>query len=125
MKTALLALVLLLLVPGCFISRRDTNRGLDPERVRALVPGETTAAEVVAALGAPTDVVQLGHRSAYLYSHAREKQAALFLLVVGLRGVDTQFDRAWVFFDEHDVLTHVGSTFEADEAEYAIPPWVD
>lgn len=124
MKTLALALVLLL-TPACFISRRDTNGAFDPERVQALVPGQTTASQVVAMLGAPNDVVQLGRRSAYLYVHTREKQAALFLLVIGLRGIDTQSDRTWAFFDENDVLTHVGSTFAADEAEYAVPPWID
>lgn len=125
MKTLLSALLLVLVTPACFISRQDTNRSLDLEQVRTLVPGQTTAAEVVARLGAPNDVVQLGRRSAYLYAHTREKQAALFLLVIGLRGVDTQSDRTWVFFDENDVLSHVGSTFAADDAEYAIPPWID
>ena len=29
---------------------------------------------------------------------------------------------AWVFFDENDVLTHVGTTFDADTPTYSVPP---
>lgn len=117
-----LTLCLLLLTPSCFFSRRENNLPLDAEKIETLTPGVTTAQEVVAALGAPTEVVQLGTRSAYRYDHSLEKQAALFLIVLGLRGVDTQSDRVWVFFDEDLVLTHIGVTLDADRAGYSIPP---
>ena len=62
-----------------------------------------------------------GRRSAWRYEHTVEKQAAAFLVVLGLRGVDTQADRVWVFFDEEDNVLHVGTLFQASEAEYDVP----
>lgn len=119
-RTLLLALALTSL-SGCFISRKDLRPPLDPDKVAALRPGAMSAAEVVELLGAPTEVVQLGRRSAYRYDHVIEKQSALWLVVIGLRGVDTRSDRVWVFFDESDTLTHVGATLESDDAQYELP----
>jgi len=116
-----LACVLVLLCPGCLLQRGRINERLDPAAFEGLVPGESTAADVVAALGAPTEVVQLGFRSAYRYEHVKTKEAALFLLVLLLRGTDAQQDRAWVFFDENDVLTHFAATLESRDAEWALP----
>jgi hypothetical protein len=79
---------------------------------------------VVDRLGAPVDVVQLGRRSAYRYQFTSSKREVLFLLVLGLYNQDTRSDRIWVFFDEKQVLTHVGSTFQGAETEYAMP-WED
>lgn len=119
----LLAALALSLLPGCFFSRSVQNRALSDEQIAQLVPGRTTASEVVALLGAPNEVVQLGLRTAYRYDHTKEKQAALFLLIIAFRGVDQQQDRAWLFFDENDVLTHVGVTFDADTPTYSFPPF--
>lgn len=120
MKTALLALALLL-APSCAMARTTDNRPLEAAELARLVPGTTTAKDVVATLGAPVDVVQLGKRSAYLYRHTASKRAGLWLVVVAFYNVDTRSDRIWVFFDEAGVLTHVGATLIAAEAEYAMP----
>jgi outer membrane protein assembly factor BamE (lipoprotein component of BamABCDE complex) len=123
MRTALLVLVLLL-APACVIARTSENEPLSPGTLQSLRPGVTTAREVVQLLGAPVDVVQLGKRSAYRYQFTRAKRAGLLLVAVGLYNLDVRSDRAWVFFDENQVLTHVGVTLEGDEAEYAMP-WED
>jgi len=125
MKSAPLTAVLFLaLLPGCFLARDTVNDPLPPLRIAALTPGTTTAAEAAAALGAPADVVQLGHRSAWRYEFATEKRTGLFLVLVGLFNSDTRSDRAWLFFDEEDVLSHVASTLSADDADFAMP-WAD
>lgn len=116
-----LILLAVVLLPGCFISRTTVDRPLDEGVVSRLVPGETTAAEVAQLMGAPAEVVQLGLRTAWRYEYKVQKQAAAFLLLVGLRGVDAQSDRVWVFFDEQGSLTHVGTSFASDQAEYAVP----
>jgi outer membrane protein assembly factor BamE (lipoprotein component of BamABCDE complex) len=115
------ALLLLALLPACAMSRTTTNQPLDPEVIASLVPGVTTALEVAEKLGAPSQVVELGQRSAWLYEHVQEKHEGLFLLVLGLHGHDVQADRCWVFFDTADVLTHVGSTLQAADAVYDVP----
>ena len=123
MRPALLlfALSALSVLPGCFLNRSRINRPLSPAAVASLQPNSSTAADVVARMGAPAEVVQLGHRSAYRYDYTLQKQAGLFLLILGVRGVESQQDRVWFFFDEHDVLTHVGATFEAKSARYGVP----
>ncbi|MEQ1892785.1 MAG: outer membrane protein assembly factor BamE [Planctomycetota bacterium] len=120
MKHAFLAL-LLLLAPACAVARSTDNEPLDAARLAQLTPGTSTAKDVVAVLGAPVDVVQLGKRSAYLYSYTATKRAGLWLVIVGLYNVDTRSDRAWVFFDENQVLTHLGTTLVGDKVEYAMP----
>ncbi len=124
MPSRLNVFLLLLLLPfasGCFARHSHLNHDLDQEAVAALQPGVTTAREVMKLLGAPTEVVQLGHRSAYRYDHTQEKSVGLFLLVIFLNGEDLKSDRVWVFFDGNDVLTHVGSTFEAEDVSYDVP----
>lgn len=117
-------LSLLLLLPACAFARQDANEPIDVAAVRALQPGRTTAREVVEALGAPTDVVQLGKRSAYRYDGSTTKSTVLFLLLVNFANQDGRSDRVWVFFDERDVLSHVGATFATHRTQYALP-WED
>ena len=76
---------------------------------------------MVAALGAPNEVVQLGRRSAYRYEHTQRKLTGMYLIAVFLINEDNQSDRTWVFFDENDHLTHMGTTLQAEEVEYALP----
>lgn len=116
-----LALTLALPLAGCFLSRSTANPALPQEAVAKIVPGESTADDVTRLLGAPNEVVQLGRRSAWRYEHTVEKQAAAFLVVLGLRGVDTQSDRIWVFFDEDGNVTNIGTLFQAAEADYDVP----
>jgi hypothetical protein len=123
MRTALLAAILAF-APACALARTTENEPLAQASLQALQPGTTTASEVVARLGAPSEVVQLGKRSAYRYEFSQSKRAVLFLLVVAFQNQDTRADRAWLFFDENQVLSHVGATFEGDKAEYAMP-WED
>ena len=120
LRVGLLAATLTLL-PGCFLSRSSLNDPLRPGRFTSLVPGQTTSAEVAKAVGAPAEVVQLGHRSAWRYEHTVEKKTGLFLIVIGLLNKDSRSDRAWVFFDEDGTLTHVATTMAADETEFELP----
>lgn len=121
MRTPALLLILALVAPGCFLSRRTTNEPLSPERIGQLVPGTTTAKETVELLGAPTEVVQLAKRSAYRYDHTATKETGVFLLVLGLFNSDTRADRAWLFFDENEVLTHVATDLRADQVDFNLP----
>ena len=109
---------------GCFLMRTTLNEPLERQDVGRLQPGTTTAAQVVDLLGAPMDVVQLGRRSAYRYEFTKKKRAGFFIVVLGLFNEDTRSDRIWVFFDEDQVLTHVGATFAGDDTRWAMP-WSD
>lgn len=124
MHRNLLAILLAFAASGCFIARTAENDPLSAEALETLTPGTSTATDVLDALGAPNEVVQLGWEAAWRYDYTMRKRAGLFLLLVGLLNEDTRQDRIWVFFDESDVLRHVGSTLNAEEAVYAMP-WVD
>ena len=114
----------LLLLPACALARQATNEPLDAELIRSLQPGKTTAREVVERLGAPTEVVQLGRRTAYRYDASATKSTALILLLVNFANQDTRTDRLWVFFDESNVLTHHGAWYGTHRPQYAMP-WED
>lgn len=116
-----LAAASLAVLPACLISRDTLNEPLTADVADGLTPGETTAAQAVELLGAPNQVVQLGFRSAYYYEFVQAKRAALFLFVINLSNTDARQDRLWLFFDDEDVLTHVGTTFEAGDTEYVLP----
>jgi hypothetical protein len=120
----LASVAFLLLVSACAFARQDTNDPLDALTIRAFVPGATTAREVTERLGAPTEVVQLGRRTAYRYDATAAKSTVLFLVLVNFAREDTRSDRLWVFFDENDVLSHYGATFGTHRTQYALP-WED
>jgi outer membrane protein assembly factor BamE (lipoprotein component of BamABCDE complex) len=120
----LLSLACLTLLSGCFFARERVNHPIDPAAYGKLVPGTSTADDVLRELGAPEDVVQLGKRSAWRYSHSQTKSAAIWPIIIVFSNKETQQDRIWAFFNEKDVLTHIGGTFRADEADYQMP-WQD
>lgn len=122
MKFIPLAALLCLPLTSCFLGRTGTNEPLDPAVVRSLKPG-TSAADVVAKMGAPDEVVQLGKRTAYRYSHVVEKGTGSYWVIVGLYNEDSRRDQAWFFFDENQKLTHVGSRFRSHRAGFHPIPW--
>lgn len=109
---------------GCFITRETLNEPLPVEAIRAMQPGQSTARDVLESLGAPSEVVQLGRRSAFRFDSGVTKRAGFALGILNLLGEDTRADRVWFFFDEADVLIHYGSTFASHRTQYALP-WED
>ena len=117
MKASLLSLALLLILPGCFTTRKTINQQLSSEAAAQVAPG-TSAADVVELLGAPTDIVQLGHRSAYLYEFQQTKMTGLLAGVVGFMNSDTRSDRVWIFLGPGGTsVSHVASSFDAAKAK--------
>lgn len=106
------------------MSRDTVNAPLIEQKIGALVPHHTTSKEVVASLGAPNEVVQLGVNSAYRYDFTTTKRAGFTIIIVTFLNEDTRQDRAWLFFDAAGVLTHVGSTLQAADTEYVMP-WME
>ena len=116
-----LVALLLLGLSSCFMSRSVTNVPLQRAKLEQLHPGTSTAKEVVEVLGAPSEVIQLGSRSAYRYDFTNLKRAGFTVILFTCMNEDTRADRAWLFFDSKDVLTHMGSTLEGNDARYAMP----
>lgn len=119
-KLALLVFLALAL-PGCLVSRASFNEPLAPDALAGLEVGRSRATDVVALLGAPTEVVQLGLRSAYRYDYTVSKRTGLILILVGFLETQTRSDRIWLFFDEGGLLTHHGTTFESGAARHGMP----
>ena len=123
LRSLVAAGLLALLVSSCAFARNRTHEPIPAQAVAALEVGDS-AARVTEVLGAPTEVVQLGNRSADRYDYTESKKTGLLLVVVGFYNSDSHQDRVWVFFDEASNLTHVGSTLKADETGYGMP-WSD
>ena len=121
MRQLLLVLPLVFLFPSCVLSRQTQNEPLHADRFAKLVPGTTTAKQTVEILGAPTEVVQLGRRTAYRYDYTVKKDAGLVLFLVNFFNSDTRADRAWVFFDSEELLTHVATSMHGLDASYSMP----
>ena len=119
-RSLLAASLLALTVSSCAFGRQRTHEPIPAMAVSSLAIGDT-AQRVTEALGAPSEVVQLGKRSAYRYDYTEAKQTGLFLILVGFFNSDSHQDRVWVFFDESNHLTHVGATLEGAAAEYGMP----
>lgn len=124
MRILFAALLLAGLLSGCFISRDRANEPLEKSKIDSLAIGTATATDVANELGAPSEVVQLGKRSAWRYDFTTTKMSGFTLIVVTFLNTDRRSDRCWLFFDEANVLRHVGTTLDADDTRYAMP-WQD
>jgi len=124
MKRSIALLSLFLVLPGCFSTRSTVNQQFSPEVAGQIGPG-TPATEVVELLGAPTDIVQLGHRVAYLYEFEQSKMTGFLAAIVGFMNSDTRSDRVWIFLGPGGTeVSHVASSFDADKAKSGMP-WSD
>jgi outer membrane protein assembly factor BamE (lipoprotein component of BamABCDE complex) len=102
------------------MSRDRINEPLVKQNIDALEVGKSTATDVAVALGAPTEVVQLGKRSAWRYDFTTQKTAGFTLIVVTFLNTDRRSDRCWLFFDERTSCAR-GTTLDADDTRYDMP----
>ena len=118
----------LLLLPfflgSCAVARFSTNEPIDVEAFNKLVPGKTTARQVVEALGAPAEVLYLRERTAYKYEATSEKGALFTIILFTFFNADERSDRVWVFFDENNIMTHKGGSFATHRTQYSAA-WED
>ncbi len=124
MRQLFIAALVAGLLSSCFISRERSNEPLQKSRIDSLAIGTSTATEVAQTLGAPTEVVQLGKRSAWRYDFTTTKTSGFTIIIISFLNADRRSDRCWLFFDESSVLRHVGTTLDADDTRYAMP-WQD
>jgi len=126
MNKRLACMVLLITVihlfPGCAtIGRFKDFRSFDEKGLTQIKPGHTTASEVTKLFGAPSHIVKLANGNAYMYERSLSKGTAIWLIIVTLGNLDTQYDRIVFFFNRDDVVTHYGSSFNMDMAAYGMP----
>lgn len=106
---------LLLLVAGCaqYENRRGVEAGWTDAYMQTLQPGVTTRAEVMAALGPPSQVIALEGESILYYLFERSDGEGIVLVLYNRMQIDTQYDRAIFFFDENGLLTDAASRIAA------------
>jgi hypothetical protein len=117
-----IALTALVLLNGCYVSKKKDDRPWAAETVAKIEVGKTTKADVLRLLGPPKQIIRLLESEAYMYIAPVEKNSGLVLIVLNLSRSDRQYDAVTVIINRQDVVTAVGSRFSADEAEYG-PPW--
>jgi hypothetical protein len=125
MKTRWICIGLLIItvwLSGCAVIGRGKDfRPFDEQALTQIKPGQTTAIEVTTLFGAPTQIVRLSNGNAYVYARTLSKATGLWLILFTLVNYDTQHDRIVFFINKSDVVTHYGSSFQAEKAAYGMP----
>ena len=113
----LLSLVLCAL-GGCIVKYTDTgvdNTWRDPS-IPAFERGITMQAEVVSALGPPSQLIDLGDRTVFYYLRQHSKTSSVILLLYNDTRTRITYDRAIFFFDGAGVLEEYA--FSKEELEH-------
>lgn len=77
------------------------------------IDGKTTEAEVVAALGPPSQIIALEEETVFYYLREQKQGKGLVLLLWNWGDTTAVYDRAIFFFDEKDMLTKHAYSREA------------
>ena len=117
-----LILTMITLISGCLLLGKNKEyQAFETSGLDQLTPGRTTASEVTAMLGAPTQVVKLSNGNAYIYKRSLSKGTGLWLVIVSFGNYDKDYDQLVFFFDQNDVLRHYGVSLNARKASYGLP----
>jgi len=105
--TGLIAFFFTGLLGGCaqYENRRGVEVTWQDSVTDRLVRGETTRSEVLRLLGPPSQVISMEEETVLYYLFERSKGEGVILIVYNRMKIDTDYDRAVLFFDENDVLT--------------------
>ncbi|MEW5908480.1 MAG: hypothetical protein AB1659_01615 [Thermodesulfobacteriota bacterium] len=107
---------------GCTVlGKTKEYQPFDPQGLKEVIPGKSTARDITRLFGAPVEVVKLTNGNAYFYKRAVTKGTALWLFLITLGNFDTKYDRLTFFFNPEDVLTHYGVSLNADKTSYELP----
>lgn len=125
MKRAVLFWIGIIMLAACLsctvLGKTKEYQAFDPEGLKEMIPGKSTARDVTRCFGAPVEVVKLANGNAYMYKRAVTKGTALWLFLITMGNFDTKYDRLVFFFNTEDVLTHFGVSMNADKASYELP----
>ncbi len=113
------AVVALLAVGGCAVSRGDLGDKLPPSAIAQIKEGQSTQAQVIALLGAPASVQQIGEQTVFHYYHYALKHGTFLVFSrVNIAGDDT-----YVFFDRNGVVRQVISGNRSDRLRFQFWPF--
>ena len=115
----LVILTFMALVSGCV--RFKSNRGVEVAWQTAVVEGfskgRTTRAEVLEALGPPSQIISLKEETILYYLFEKQEGEGMILILYNRIDIDTRYDRAVFFFDENDVLTDYSARAHTRDSE--------
>ena len=115
LRAGLLLPALMVLLAGCASWNEDS--GVDNHWRAASTPGWTpgvsTADEVMAALGPPSQIINLGDRVVYYYLSENISGRGYYFLVYNTTSSRTSYDRAIFFFDQDGRLQRHAYSKEA------------
>jgi outer membrane protein assembly factor BamE (lipoprotein component of BamABCDE complex) len=119
LSCSLTILLCLGLLSACiqFKSKRGVEVAWQTAVVDKLVRGESTRADVLDALGPPSQVIALEDETVLYYLFEKEKGEGMILIVYNRIEVDTRYDTAIFFFDENDLLTDYSARIHKHDEE--------
>lgn len=97
------------------------DQKFDASGLNNVTVNQTTANEISEMFGAPSQVVKLSNGNAYIYRRSVAKATAIWLIIVSMGRYDKQYDQMVFFFDNNDILTHYGTSFNVEKASYGLP----
>lgn len=105
---------------GCAFTRGDLGLPFQPADLSAIKQGQSTVPEVVAALGAPNEIIRLNQgRQAFHYYHYAMKHETLLVF----SRVNFASDQLYVFFDAQGVVERVLFSNRTDQLEFQFWPF--
>jgi outer membrane protein assembly factor BamE (lipoprotein component of BamABCDE complex) len=109
----------LLMPGGCAFSRGELGTAVKAEDIAAIKKGQTTEAQVVALLGAPDDIREIGRRELFHYYRYVLKHAT----VVVFSRANIASDQVYVLFDERGVVEDVITGDRTDQLKFQFWPF--
>jgi outer membrane protein assembly factor BamE (lipoprotein component of BamABCDE complex) len=119
-KVTIITIILLMFLIGC----ASVGHKLDQEAVSKIKKGETTKKEVLALIGSPDQIVNLGNGDtswSYTYVRATAKPAT-FIPIVGpfVGGTNVQNQFLTITFDPDNVVKNIMGTYGATEMDQGL-----
>ena len=106
---------------GCAVFGRGKDfKPFDENSLKQVTTGITSASEVTRLFGPPNKIVKLSNGNAYVYERSMRRPRTMVSCST-FGNWDKQYDRIAFFINNDDVVTHFGSSFNAETASYAMP----
>ncbi len=117
--TRVLALAALIAIGGCAVSRGDLGEKLPASALAQIRDGQTTTAQVIALLGAPASVQQIGDATVFHYYHYGLKHGTFLVF----SRVNIASDDAYIFFGRDGVVRQVLAGNRTDRLRFQFWPF--
>jgi outer membrane protein assembly factor BamE (lipoprotein component of BamABCDE complex) len=98
--------LVLLLLGGCLVDRKQRGTDIDPQLLTQLYPGISTKSDVLRVLGVPSRKSVLQDREAWIYDYSLEENRVLFLGVYAEKRKTIQHRGVAVLFVDERVYEY-------------------